>query len=79
MDERAVKQEPVNMPAGTGADAKEWTRRIVFLTVAAAFFVVPLVCPVLRNYDPGVAVIAGVIFAVTPLCSALRSSAWDSE
>ena len=65
MDESAVKQEPVNMPAGTGADAKEWTRRIVFLAVAAAFFVVPWACPVLRNYAPGVAVIAGVIFAVT--------------
>ncbi len=36
----------------------------VFLALAAAFFILPLVFPQLQNHAPGVAVICGVIFAV---------------
>ncbi len=44
---------------------KEQIRKIAFLSLAAAFFILPWVFPVLRNYAPGVAVIAGIVFAVT--------------
>ena len=52
---------------------KERCRQIAFITLALAFFVVPWVVPAwcgkefiwVRNYAPGVAVITGIIFAVT--------------
>lgn len=39
-------------------------RQGVFLVFAAAFLLLPLFCPPLRNHAPGVAVICGVIFSV---------------
>ena len=39
-------------------------RQGVFLAFAAAFLLLPLFCPPLRNHAPGVAVICGVIFSV---------------
>lgn len=44
---------------------KTLLHRVAFIAVAAAFFILPWVIPTLRDYAPGVAVIAGVIFAVT--------------
>lgn len=43
---------------------KNVIHRGTFLLTAAAFFIVPWLCAPLRNYAPGVAVIAGVVFAV---------------
>ena len=59
------EQENGGTHQASAADTKEWIRRIVFLAVAAAFFLVPWICTPVRDYAPGVAVIAGVIFAVT--------------
>ena len=39
--------------------------KAVFIAVALAFFIVPWAVPGFRNYAPGIAVIAGIIFAVT--------------
>ena len=39
-------------------------RQGVFLALAAAFLLLPLFCPPLRNHAPGIAVICGVIFSV---------------
>ena len=44
---------------------KENIRKIVFIVAALAFFVLPWLFAPLRNYAPGVAVFAGIIFAVT--------------
>jgi uncharacterized integral membrane protein (TIGR00698 family) len=44
---------------------KETIRKIAFIALAAAFFLVPWLVAPLRNYAPGVAVIAGIIFSVT--------------
>lgn len=44
---------------------KEYLRKVVFAIVALAFFIVPWAVPQVRNYAPGVAVIAGIIFAVS--------------
>ncbi len=44
---------------------KEPGKKILFTAAAAAFFMVPWCCPAVRNHAPGVAVIAGIIFAVT--------------
>ncbi len=46
------------------ARGKERIRKTAFLVIAAAFFIVPWICAPLRNYAPGIAVIAGVAFAV---------------
>lgn len=40
-------------------------RQIAFIVLALAFFAGPWLLPPLRNYAPGLAVIAGIIFAVT--------------
>ncbi len=40
-------------------------REAVFLTLAAAFFILPWFSPASRNHASGIAVICGVIFAVT--------------
>ncbi len=39
-------------------------KKIAFLMTAAAFFLVPWSIPVTRDYAPGIAVIAGVLFSV---------------
>ena len=44
---------------------KEYFRKAVFIAIALAFFIVPWAVPQVRNYAPGIAVIAGIIFAVT--------------
>ena len=44
---------------------KENLRKVLFITLALAFFILPWVFSSLRNYAPGIAVIAGIIFAVT--------------
>ena len=44
---------------------KEYIRKIAFVVLALAFFFVPWVVPAVRNYAPGIAVIAGIIFAVS--------------
>ncbi len=44
---------------------KETIQKSVFLLVAAAFFAVPWAVPVTRDYAPGAAVIAGILFAVS--------------
>lgn len=44
---------------------KENFRKTVFTIIALAFFIVPWLVPAVRNYAPGVAVIAGIIFAVS--------------
>ena len=64
MEEEKKNGHPAETQA-SAADVKEWIRRGGFLAVAAAFFIVPWVCAPVRDYAPGVAVIAGVIFAVT--------------
>ena len=64
MEEEKKNGHPAETQA-PAADVKEWIRRGGFLAVAAAFFIVPWVCAPVRDYAPGVAVIAGVIFAVT--------------
>lgn len=43
----------------------ELVQKIVFLAVAVAFFAVPWAVPATRDYAPGIAVIAGIIFAVS--------------
>ena len=43
---------------------KELIRKVVFIAIALAFFAVPWAVPQVRNYAPGIAVIAGIIFAV---------------
>ena len=40
-------------------------RKILFSVLAAAFFLVPWICPAVRNYAAGAAVITGIIFAIT--------------
>lgn len=44
---------------------KEIIRKTVYLLLAAAFFAVPCFWKPARDYAPGLAVIAGIIFAVT--------------
>lgn len=44
---------------------KERIRQVVFVILALAFFLGPWLIPQVRNYAPGIAVIAGIIFAVT--------------
>lgn len=44
---------------------KNLVLKIVFVAVAAAFFILPMLFPSLRNHAPGVAVVIGIIFAVT--------------
>ena len=44
---------------------KENIRKILFVLLALAFFFVPWLVPAVRNYAPGIAVIAGITFAVT--------------
>ena len=40
-------------------------KKIIFLLTAAAFFAVPLMYPPARNWAPGLAVLTGIVFAVT--------------
>ena len=40
-------------------------KKCVFVALALAFFLVPWMCPETRNWVPGLAVLAGVVFAVT--------------
>ncbi|MDD2479343.1 MAG: putative sulfate exporter family transporter [Victivallaceae bacterium] len=40
-------------------------RKIGFLTLTVAFFAVPWLIPATRDYGPGIAVLAGIIFAIT--------------
>lgn len=44
---------------------KETVRKIGFIVLALAFFLVPWIVPVTRDYAPGIAVLAGIAFAVT--------------
>jgi len=44
---------------------KENIRKAIFTVVALAFFIVPWIFAEVRNYAPGIAVIAGIIFSVT--------------
>lgn len=46
-------------------EMKEWIRKIVFLLLSAGFFAVPWLVPAARDYAPGIAVLAGIVFAVT--------------
>lgn len=49
----------------TKQNCAELVQKIVFLAVAVAFFAVPWAVPATRDYAPGIAVIAGIIFAVS--------------
>ena len=44
---------------------KENLRKAAFIVIALAFFIVPWAVPQVRNYAPGIAVFAGIIFAVS--------------
>ena len=44
---------------------KENLRKAAFIIIALAFFIVPWAVPQVRNYAPGIAVFAGIIFAVS--------------
>ena len=43
----------------------ETVKAVFFVLLAAAFFIVPWCCKEARNYAPGLAVVAGVLFSVT--------------
>lgn len=43
----------------------EMVKTVFFVLLAAAFFIVPWCCKEARNYAPGLAVVAGVLFSVT--------------
>src|SRR5574344_752315 len=43
----------------------EFLKKTIYLLTAAAFFLVPCLIPAVRNHAPGVAVAAGILFAVT--------------
>ena len=43
---------------------KEKLHKVVFVVLAVVFFLLPWLIPAVRNYAPGMAVIAGIIFAV---------------
>ena len=43
---------------------KSFFKAVFFISLAGAFFVVPLISKPVRDYAPGVAVLAGIIFAV---------------
>ena len=40
-------------------------RKIVFASLAAAFFIVPWLCPGAKDWAPGLAVLLGIVFSVT--------------
>ena len=40
-------------------------RKAVFLVLATAFFVIPQIFPAARNWAPGLAVLAGIVFSVS--------------
>ena len=39
-------------------------QKVAFLALAAAFFVVPWIVKEARDYAPGIAVLAGIVFSV---------------
>jgi uncharacterized integral membrane protein (TIGR00698 family) len=45
--------------------SKEVIKKIVFIVLALTFFAVPWICPAVRDYAPGAAVICGIIFAIS--------------
>jgi uncharacterized integral membrane protein (TIGR00698 family) len=40
-------------------------RKVVFIVLAAAFFIVPWLCPAAKDWAPGLAVLLGIVFSVT--------------
>ena len=53
---------------------KDGIHRGTFLMIAAAFFLLPWLYPPARDYAPGVAVIAGVVYDNHFGCFALRKA-----